>query len=167
MTLTESRLPSSDLAVGRNAESMRWIDSAAFSEAKDPLLALRDAFGEFTNKMAEAENLASKHVYHNPNYTPFDARQHRQVLHYLMFKAEDLALRFLLLKRPEETAAYVSALDEQAQRLQKVFQEWHGEPENDPEIPASFKEAMREMAAGQLTDMEKDLFATDAAGTDV
>ena len=42
------------------------------------------------------------------------------------------------------------------------FQEWHGDPETDPEIPESFKQAMREVKAGQTVAMEDDLFAADA-----
>ena len=118
---------------------------------------------EFNGKLAEMEKQVVKHVYQNPEFSLLDARQHRLSLHFYLCKAEELALEFEILKRPGETAAFVTFLDGEIQRLQKIFQDWHGDPETHPGIPESFKEAMRELKADQTEDMEEDMFAADAS----
>ena len=127
------------------------------------MAALKERFVELKEKFSEADDLATKHVYHNPNLSMTDVRQHRFMLHYLLYKAEGLALDFEILKRPDETADYVNSLDGEVQRLEKIFQDWHGDPETAPDIPGSFKQAMREVRAGETEEMEDDLFAADAA----
>ena len=137
-----------------------WIDP--LREEEDPLAALKERFAELKGKISEADDLAAKHVYHNLNLSMIDVRQHRFILHYLLYKAEGLALDFELLSRPNETADYVKFLDEEVQRLENIFQDWHGAPEADPDIPESFKQAMQEVRAGETEEMEDDLFAADA-----
>ena len=131
-------------------------------EQEDPLIALKERLAEFSEKLVELDEMAAKHVYHNPNFSLIDARQHRMILHYYLYKAEDLALDFEILKRDEETATFIALIDGQIRRLRKIFEEWHGDPEGDAGIPDSFKEAMQDMRAGRTFDMEVDMFATNA-----
>ena len=84
------------------------------------------------------------------------------MLQYLLYKAEGLALDFEVLQRPAETVQYMTALDGEVRRLEKVFQDWHGDPEADPQISESFKQAMREVRAGETEAMEEGFLATDA-----
>ena len=123
---------------------------------------LRVGLAEFNEALAEAEALFAQNVYENPNFSPLDARNHHFVLHYYVFQAGFLATHFVALNRSEETSAYVSFLDAEIKRLEKILQEWHGNPETDPTVPESFKRAMREVEAGQAADMEADMFMENA-----
>ncbi len=68
--------------------------------------------------LAEFEELAAQHVYNNPNFTLFDARQHRAMLHNLIAEGDFLFLRFALLQSPGDTESYTSFLDQQNQVTQ-------------------------------------------------
>lgn len=151
----------SPLSVGlqRNDALQRWINPSG----QDPLGELKENFNKFNESLAETETLFVEHVYENPDFSLLDARNHQFVLHYYLFRAGHLAANFVALDRPEETTTYVLFLDAQIKRLEKVWQEWHGDPGADRDIPDSFKQAMHEVETGQTSPMEEDLFAADAA----
>jgi hypothetical protein len=146
---------------GREPSPKGWFDPAEQQKNEDPLALLKETLLQWIERLREGEQLADKHVYSNPNFSQLDARQHRHMLHYLIWKGEDLALELLRLQRPEETSMYVSIIDDEVSDLNRKLQEWHGDPA-DAAIPESFKQAMREAEAGQTVDMEEDLFASNA-----
>ena len=139
---------------------LEWIDPAQ-PDREDPLTALKDDLAIFSRRLQEAEVLFAKHVYNNPNLSDLDVRQHRWVLHFLLYRAEDLAIKFLVAQRPSETVPYVEFLDDQTKRLQKILQDWHGDTAQADEIPESFEQAMRDVEMGRISSMEADMFDDD------
>ncbi len=159
MPSTESSFPT--VATRQAVLPKGWFDPSRGEE--DPLTLLKERFVELKEKISEGDKLAAEHVYHNLDLSMIDVRQHRFMLHYLLCKAEELALDFEILRRPSETADYVISLDGGVRRLEKIFQDWHGDPESASDIPESFKQAMREVRAGETEGMEADMFADNAA----
>ena len=96
-----------------------WLSSS--QDEVDPLLALKERFDAYNEGLARADEMAAKHVYHNRELSLLDVRQHRMILNYYLYKADELAVDFLALKRSEETAPFVTFLDEQIERLLKLF----------------------------------------------
>lgn len=124
---------------------------------KDPLQIALEGFGAWTSDVAMNEELFTRHVYQNQNLGELDLRQHRFRLHGMIAVGEKLALDFLQIKT-EAAVSHVSFIDEKLKVLNATLAEWHGSLEEDPAIPESFKQASREVAAGEFTDMEPEFF---------
>jgi hypothetical protein len=104
------------------------------------------------------ERLFQAHVYDNPDLGDFDLRQHRARLHWLLHNGELLAMKLVNMRAkssvPRETQALLDRIEEKRKELLGVLFEWHAPLEAQPDVPASFKEAAREAAAGHVTDLD-------------
>ena len=139
----------------------------AMEEQKDPSQIAKDHFALWTKSIAMNAELFKKHVYENENLGELDLRQHRARLHAMIAFGENLAFDFLQLKDPRATEAHVPFIDTQLAQLRGTLEEWHGPIESDPNIPETFKQATREVLAGQLEDFEDDMIADNGAEASV
>ena len=156
MPLTEPRV-SQRFTTQRVTSSQVWIEHP--QEAVDPLGLLKEEFAEFTQRLSVSDALSAKHIFDNPNVSDLDERQHRALLHFLLFKAENIAMEMVALKREDETRTFVEFLDGQATRLQHIFQERYGRQKS----PEGFLKLVRENeknieAAGEFDDEDIALF---------
>jgi hypothetical protein len=98
------------------------------------------------------ENLAAfrEHVYENANATQDDFRQHRRILTQLIAYGEGVAFELSRMAElgPDDEELLV-IIDTQTMLLLQVLFEWHGPADEDPKIPDSLKQSMRELVAGK------------------
>jgi hypothetical protein len=113
---------------------------------------------DWLKQVEDNEILFRQHVYQNENLTSFDVRQHRARLFDMIANGEHIALTFLEWgiknSRLEEVKPTVEFIDQRTQKLLLILREWHGSPDQQTDVPESFKQAMREIAEGNLSDLD-------------
>jgi hypothetical protein len=127
-------------------------------ENEDEKQSLEASVTEWLNFAAWNERLFQTHVYDNPDLGDLDLRQHRARLNELLMGAELLAIKLIEVRAksstPRETQTLLDRVEEKRQELLGVLFAWHAPLEAQPDVPASFKEAAREAAAGRVTDLD-------------
>jgi hypothetical protein len=120
--------------------------------------ALEAQLGVWIQRVSENQELFLKHVYDNPDLSELDLRQHRARLVTMVSEGEWLALAHIewadSLSREEEIQTAIKLIDQKNQELLKVLFQWHGQLENQPDIPDSFKQAVKENAEGKIAELD-------------
>jgi hypothetical protein len=123
---------------------------------------LEVAYSAWISSLAVAEDLFKKNVYENQDFTDSDARQHRHCLCNLMATGEKLAFDFLAHgeKDGRDVQNYVGLIDGKVDAMRRTLHLWHGQVDDQNDIPDSFKKGMQDIEKGKVVDMERAL--TDA-----
>jgi hypothetical protein len=134
----------------------RWTTQGGLSD-------LEAEYAKWLSQIADAEEMFNSYVYESEAHClgDADARQHRYHLCALMKTGEYLALKFLLHGQDEDDLAsvqrYVALIDGKVGGFRDTLYKWHAPAEQQDDLPESFKQAAREIEAGQIEDMEKEL----------
>lgn len=122
-------------------------------DQEDERAAFTKQLDEWTAEIKNCEALFVKHVYENQAMNDFDLRQHRSLLYWLLAVGEELAMDFLAME-VDDGAAIASMIDIRLDEFRATLHAWHGEVEQQADVPESFKRAVKDVAAGRLVDME-------------
>lgn len=118
---------------------------------------LTKSFTNWCEEVKSTEANFKKYVYDNQEMGELDLRQHRLWLHNLLCTGEAMLVNFQVFQSmtsnedafQEET----TLIEQKKKELFATLIEWHGPIEAQTDLPADLKQAMREIAAGQIEDM--------------
>jgi hypothetical protein len=119
-------------------------------------------FTGWVNSVAESEALFQQYVYDNADLNVGDIRQHRAITCGLISDGDLIYIQIhqlILATKDDENAphkellAYAEVLDQKLKKLMDTLLSWHAPLASQTDIPESFKQAAREVAAGKLEDM--------------
>jgi hypothetical protein len=121
------------------------------------LEALQRQLARWIENVAANVELFEKNVYGNPEANDSDFRQHRFLLYRMLADGEEIALGFLDVHDHPDSQSCVKLIDQKLGELSQVLFSWHGPLEAQSDIPESFKQGMKDLAAGHLIPMERAL----------
>ena len=126
---------------------------------EDQFTVLERRFADWINRTSTGEDIFKKHVYDNPKMNFLDLRQHRSGLYGLLAEGEELAVDFIVLKakdHPKQTEIdnFVIVVDQKLNELRKVLYAWHGDLDDQDDIPQSFKDAIHELERGETEPLD-------------
>lgn len=147
-----------------------WAEPSIHSA--EPLHLETESLSGLNGKLSELQSILSafrkevqKHIIEKEEVNPFDFIQHRAGLLFLLGRLDQLFLAAAQLPRSTEVErqdflAFMTKLDELQAPLYRELMEWHGKPEDQPDIPADLIAAFRDVAADRTVDMETALHAS-------
>jgi hypothetical protein len=109
-------------------------------------------FRRWSKYLEECEEKFRLHVYEKEEPSDLDFRQHRANLFQALYLGEDLALAFLALQNQEAAAPYLKLIEMKKDGLFRVLLDWHLPPDFVDSVPESFKEGMRAIAEGKISE---------------
>jgi hypothetical protein len=129
---------------------------------EDKVATFEEEFAEWTTGIRRFEEVATRKIYGNDKFHEIDIRFHRASLAGLIMDGESLAIEVTDLAvagsvAPDYYQSYINLIDPHLSSLTKRLIEWHGNPADQADIPASLKNAMNEVAEGKVVEMDKAL----------
>jgi hypothetical protein len=139
------------------AKSIQKVIHLWREKEEDEYTLLERRLAAWINALSEGESLFKKHVYENDDVTNLDLRQHRGCLYCALYTGEDLAVDFLFLNEPTKkdvTQKIIMFIDQKLDELRQTLHAWHGNLNDQTDIPQSFKDAIHELDRGELEPLD-------------
>jgi len=120
---------------------------------------LESAFQDWLRNLSQHEATSQRFVYQNQEMNDLDLRSHRGSLCALISDGEFLAMQYLAFGsragNSDEAEATVNMIDQKLKILLNTLFAWHGSLNDQPDVPESFKQALREVEDGKVLDFDE------------